>query len=144
MARAFTCVPPLLQFGALAVGGVEMARELTCMRDTTMCKINFAGLKGIKGSRIYLCTGAFLLGGPPVCWENGSRVYLSPPFAIRGASSRRGRNGLRVYLYTGAFLLGGPPVCWENGSRACLCPPFLQFGALAVGAVEMGRAFTCM
>lgn len=38
-------------FGALAVGAVEMAR-------------------------VYLYTGAFLLGGPPACWENGSRIYL--------------------------------------------------------------------
>lgn len=80
-----------------------MVRELACMRDTTMCKINFAGLKGGtlgrksrqggNGARVYLYTGAFQLGGPPVCWENGSRIYLYaryPPFAIWGAESRRG------------------------------------------------------
>ena len=68
--RACLC-PPLLQFWALAVGAVEMVR-------------------------VYLYTGAFLLGGPPACWENGSRIYLYVryPFValavgrveIRGAS----------------------------------------------------------
>lgn len=31
---------------------------------------------GGNGARAYLYTGAFLLGGPPACWENGSRIYL--------------------------------------------------------------------
>lgn len=56
MGRALACVPPFAILGAesrrgetfraLAVGGAEMGRAFTCMRDTTMYKINFAGLKG--------------------------------------------------------------------------------------------------
>lgn len=53
---------PLLQFGALAVGGVELWGANS--------------RRGKNGARVYLYTGAFLLGGPPVCWENGARIYL--------------------------------------------------------------------
>lgn len=59
---------------------------------------NFKALAvgAVKMARVYLYTGAFLLGGPPACWENGSRIYLYVryPFValavgrveIRGAS----------------------------------------------------------
>lgn len=53
-----------------------------------MCKINFAGFKGWNFK-------ALVVGEV----EMGRALACVPPFAIWGASSRRGGNGARIYLY---------------------------------------------
>lgn len=85
-------------------------------------------------ARVYLYTGAFLLGGPPACWENGSRIYLYARYH-NVQNQLRGVKGWNFWALT---------VCGVKMARALACvPPFAIFGANSRRGGNGARAYLC-